>query len=213
MNAHPLVIDDLASRAGPNFDTGIKTGGRHADFGMTHDMATGHIRLIQSGQIQRDPLSPMRFGRSLPVDLERTHPRFFLGWEDTDGLTGADRPGQRGPGHNNPMPFERKDPVNRQPEVAGPRGSGIRFKLPGNFFLQAIQALAGHRRNRQDGRVFKNGINRQNLDFFPDLFNPLGTHHIGFCNNEEPLLHAQQVEKIEMLLGLGHHPIVRSNGK
>ena len=213
MNAHPLVVHDLAARARPNFNAGIKTGGRHLNFGMTHDMATRHIRLVQSDQIQRNPLPPMRFGPVLPVDLERTHARFSLGRKHPHGLTFADRSGQRCPGYNNPVPLERKDPIDRQPKVAGLSRPAIGFKLPGNLLLQPVQALAGHRRDRQDGRVFKNGVNRQNLDFFPDLFNPLGADHIGFGNNEESLLDAQQVEKIEMLLGLGHHPIVRGNGK
>ena len=82
-------------------------------------MATSHIRLIQSDQIQRDPLPPMRFGHILPMDLERTHARFALRRKHADGLTFTDSSGQRGPGHNNTVPLKRKDPVDRQPKVAG----------------------------------------------------------------------------------------------
>ena len=213
MNPHPLVVGDLAPRTRPNLDARIEARRGHGQLGMTHDVAAGQAGAVQPDQVERHALAPMRLGRRFAVHLERPHARFAAPGQHAHRLALAHAPGQRGAGHDHAVALEHEHAIHRQPEIAGQPRPRVGVELRRDFLLQPLDPVARQRRDRQDRRAFEHRVERENLDLLAHVGNAGRIHHVGLGDREHALAHAEQVQKVEMLLGLRHDPIVRGHGE
>ena len=111
------------------------------------------------------------------------------------------------------MPLEHEHAVHRQPEIAGQPRPRIGVELRGDFLLQPLDPAARQRRDGQDRRAFEHRVERENLDLLAHVGNTVRIHHVGLGDGEHALVHAEQVQKVEMLLGLRHDAVVRGHGE
>ena len=142
------------------------------------------------------------------MNLKAAHAEQLIPWKRANPVAEAELAALRRARDDQAVSLEHEHPIHRQPEVAGRR----RFR-PAPHDLrdlraELVQPLTGHERERNDRRVLQRCPGRQDPDLLLDLRDSRRRRQIDLRDHEDRAVDPEQMENVEMLLGLRHHAIV-----
>ena len=82
-----------------------------------------------------------------------------------------------------------------------------------DLLAQLVEADAGYRRDLDDRRAGERGAVCQQLDLVAHVAKSRGVGEVGLGDYEDAAAGAEQMQDVEMLLGLRHHAVVGRDGE
>src|SRR5206468_8964141 len=159
------------------------------------------------------PLTPCRGGHGLVVNLKAAHAKNLPSRETAYPIADPDLARERRAGDDQPMSLQEEDPVYRQSEVPGRRLLLTALENLCNARSDLVQPLSGDGREPNDRRALQGCSCRQDLDFLLDLGDSRVGRQIDLRDYEDRAVDPEQVEDVQVFLGLRHHAVVGCDGE
>ncbi len=147
------------------------------------------------------------------MHLDRTHADLVARRQHAELLSDADLGAHRGAGDDDAVSLDDERAIERQAEDAGGAARLEAVELANDLGAQLVEAGAGRRRDLDDRRAGERGAFRQQLDLVAHVADARGVGEVGLGDDEDAAAGAEQVEDVEMLLGLRHHAVVGRHGE
>ena len=142
------------------------------------------------------------------MHLDRAHADLVAGAQHAEFLPDAHLGAHRGTGDDDAVALDDERAVERQPEDAGGAARLEAVELANNLGAQCVEAGAGDRRDLDDGRAGERGAVGEQLDLVANVADARGVGEVGLGDHEDAAPRAEQMQDVEMLLGLRHHAVV-----
>ena len=145
------------------------------------------------------------------MDLNAAHAELLAAGNRVHVLAGPHLAGQGGAGDNDAMSLEHEHPVHRQAkEAAGGRPVDTLQEVE-DACPHILQTRFRNRREVHHRRSFQSGLERQDLDLLFHLPDSRLGHQVHLGDDEQGGAHAQEMDDVQVLLGLRHDAVVRGH--
>ena len=111
------------------------------------------------------------------------------------------------------MSLDDERAIEREPEDAGRAARLEAVELADDLGAQLVEAEPGDRRDLDHRRAGERGAVGEQLDLVAHLADARGVGEVGLGDDENSAAGAEQMEDVEMLLGLRHHAVVGRDGE
>src|SRR5581483_562443 len=196
---------------GSDLDARVETLREAREARIGDHVTASEVRSLDAREVHRHPLPVGCAWRGDAVHLQTSNPRRIAGGEDAYRVAFGDCTGDRRPGHDDPVSAHDEGAIDRQPEVPGARFRWRRGELRGDPISEDVETGSRHRRHRDDRRTFEGRVEREDLDLLADGRDTRLVDEIRLRDNEDPAPDTEEMENVQMLLGLRHHPVVRGD--
>ena len=119
----------------------------------------------------------------------------------------------RSAGDDDAVSLDDERAIERQPEDAGGAARLEAVELTDDLVAQFVEAHASDRRDLDDRRAGERGAVGQQFDFVAHVADARGVGEVGLGDHEDAAAGAEQMQDVEMLLGLRHHAVVGRHGE
>ena len=147
------------------------------------------------------------------MHLDRAHAHFIARGQHAELVADVDLGAHRSAGDDDAVSLDDEGAIEWQAEDAGGAARLEAVELADDFGAQLIEAGAGGRRDLDDGRAGEGGAVGQQFDFVAHVAEAGGVGEVGLGDHEDAAARAEQMEDVEMLLGLRHHAVVGRDGE
>ena len=192
---------------------GVKALRGAGQFFVAHDLAPFDRCGFAADQVERNALSPACVLQCLSVHLDAAHAKAFAAGQADQVFPHLDLAGMRRAGHHQPVALEREGAIHGHAEVGFWFGLGAARKAGDDGGLQGWQALTGDRGEGQHGRALERRARGQHFYFLLDFADACRRGEIRLGDDEQALGDAQESHDVEVLLCLGHDPVVGCDGE
>src|SRR3984885_2091270 len=147
------------------------------------------------------------------MHLDRAYAYLVAGRQYAELVADADLSAHRSAGDDDAVALDDEGAIEWQAEDAGGAAGLEAIELADYFGAQLLEAGAGGRRDLDDGCAGEGGAVGQQFDFVAHVAEAGGVGEVGLGDHEDAATRAEQMEDVEMLLGLRHHAVVGRDGE
>ena len=161
---------------------------------------------VQPGEIEGDTLPGKALLDFFAVDLNFAHPRFFSGGENLHRVAYIDGAGEQGAGNHGAEAADTEMAVDRQAQRPVAVLGDDAFDLLPDGFHKLRNPVLGDGGNPAQGSLLQKGAGDLLADLLLDDVDPVFLGQIAFVEDNNSPGNLQQLENLQMLVGLGHDP-------
>ena len=211
VQAHAGALDQLLRAGRQQAQARVYHEGRREHPALAQHVAAADLVLLDPRQVYRRPVPGGDRGDGAAVLLQAADaqpPAFGLGFDRSAPLQLAR---EHGAGADHAEPLDDEGAVDRQPE----RSAGPPLPGGGDQLLQGLPQLpdsgAGKGGDPDHPGPFEEGSGDQLGDLLFHQLQPVLVDEIDLVDDDDPPLHAEQLQHVEVLPRLRHDPVVRGD--
>ena len=209
VDPHPLVVLDPLGGRGAHLQVRVEPRGCQGQLLVADHVAAFQGAALLAGEVQGHALSPARRLHRLAVHLDAADAELLAARDRVDVVAGAHLARQPGAGDDDAVALQHEHAVHRQPEeAAGGRPVDVRQRVE-DPLPHLFQSVSRDGREARHRRSFQRGFEGEDLDLLLHLAHPSLRHQVHLGDDEQRRPHPQEVNDVEVLLGLRHDPVVR----
>ena len=147
------------------------------------------------------------------MHLNRTHTNLVARRQHAELLSDAHFGAHRSTGDDDAVSLDDERAIQGKPEDAGGAARREAVELVHDLLAQFVETGAGYRRHLDYRRIDERGAVCEQFDLVADVADSRGVGEVSLGDHEDAAARAEQMQDVEMLLGLRHNPVVGCDGE